>query len=82
MRRCSGTIIDGVKKRHDVRILLMPDHPTPIATGTHSSEKVPFILFDSTRPEHTNLPYDERAVHETSLVVEFAPDLMKMLLEA
>lgn len=78
-----GTILDGVKKKGlDVRILLMPDHPTPIATGTHSSEKVPFILFDSTRPEGANLPYDERAVPETNLIVEYAPDLMKMLLEA
>jgi hypothetical protein len=43
---------------------------------------VPFILFDSTRPERANLPYDERAVLETKLIVEYAPDLMNMLLEA
>lgn len=77
-----GTILDGVKKSGtDVRILLMPDHPTPIATGAHSSEKVPFLLFDSTKPERNNLPMDERGAQDTSLVVEFAPDLMKMLLE-
>jgi len=76
-----GTILDGVKKQgHDVRVLLMPDHPTPIATGSHSSEKVPFLLFDSTKPEHNNLPMDERGAQDTKLVVEFAPDLMKMLL--
>lgn len=78
-----GTILDGVKGRGlEVRILLMPDHPTPIATGTHSSAKVPFILFDSTKPERNSLPFDERAVPETSLVVDFAPDLMKTLLQA
>ena len=78
-----GTILDGVKKHgHGVRILLMPDHPTPIATGSHSSDKVPFLLFDSTKPERNNLPMDERAVHDTTLVIEHTPDLMKMLLEA
>jgi len=78
-----GTILDGVKKRgHNVRILLMPDHPTPIATGSHSPAKVPFLLFDSTKPERNALPMDERAVHDTALVVEHAPDLMKMLLES
>ncbi len=77
-----GTILDGVKKmEQDVRILLMPDHPTPIATGSHSSDLVPFILFDSTKPERNILPMDERAVHDTDLVVKYAPDLMKMLLE-
>lgn len=76
-----GTILNGVnKKNHDVRILLMPDHPTPISTGSHSTEKVPFMLFDSTRPERNILPMDERAVHDTTLIVDDAPDLMKMLL--
>lgn len=77
-----GTILDGVKKQGtDVRILLMPDHPTPIATGSHSTEKVPFLLFDSTKPERNTLPLDERGAQDTKLIVEFAPDLMKMLLE-
>jgi 2,3-bisphosphoglycerate-independent phosphoglycerate mutase len=76
-----GTILNGLKKSgEDARILLMPDHPTPIATGSHSTENVPFILFDSTKPEKNNLHFDERAVPETSLVVEHAPDLMRMLL--
>lgn len=77
-----GTILSGIKQRgYDVRILLMPDHPTPIATGSHSSEKVPFILFDSRKHERNILPFDERAVHETRTVVEDATELMPMLLE-
>jgi 2,3-bisphosphoglycerate-independent phosphoglycerate mutase len=77
-----GTILSAVKQRaYDTRILLMPDHPTPIATGSHSSDPVPFILFDSTKPESNNLPMDERAVQDTKLVVEDATRLMGMLLE-
>ena len=76
-----GTILHGVKQMgEDVRILLMPDHPTPIATGSHSTEKVPFILFDSTKIEQNILPYDERAVLDTRMVVEYTPELMKLLL--
>ncbi|MCE5314669.1 MAG: cofactor-independent phosphoglycerate mutase [Armatimonadota bacterium] len=76
-----GTILSGAKKLGaDVRILLMPDHLTPIATGSHAAGKVPFILFDSSKPEKNNLPFDERAVPETRLVVEHTPDLMRMLL--
>lgn len=29
------------------KILIMPDHPTPIATKTHSSSPVPFMIYDS-----------------------------------
>lgn len=76
-----GTIMDGVKEHgHDVRILLMPDHPTPIATGTHSVDKVPFLLYDSTKPERTVLPFDERAAQEAVLVVDHSPELMRTLI--
>lgn len=78
-----GTILEGVKTRGlDVRILLMPDHPTPIATGAHSPDKVPFLLFDSTKFEHNSLPMNERGAQDTKLIVEYTPDLMKMLLQA
>lgn len=77
-----GTILDGVKARgYDIRVLLMPDHPTPIATGAHSPDKVPFVLYDSTKPTENILPMDERGALDTRLVVEYTPDLMKMLLD-
>jgi len=76
-----GTILNGLaKKSLEARILLMPDHPTPIATGSHSAAKVPFLLFDSTRHERSSLPFDERAIEDTKLVIEFAPDLMRLLI--
>lgn len=41
-------IIDGLKKAGEqFSILLMPDHPTPIATMTHSSEPVPYVIYRS-----------------------------------
>jgi 2,3-bisphosphoglycerate-independent phosphoglycerate mutase len=77
-----GTILDGIKKRgYEVRILLMPDHRTPIATGSHSEGPVPFLLFDSTEVQRNHLPFDERAVEETQLRIEHAPDLMNLLLK-
>lgn len=78
-----GTILNGLKKNQtDARILLMPDHPTPIATGSHSTDKVPFLLFDSTKPGSNTLLMDERGAQDTKLIVDFTPDLMKMLLES
>ena len=55
--------------------------PTPIRTGTHSPNMVPFLLYDSARPVANNQPYDERAVEESKLTIENTPDLMLMLLD-
>jgi len=81
-RKVLGTILDGLKAaEQNARILLMPDHPTPIATGAHSPDPVPFMLFDSLDQQDNNLPFDERALEDTKLQVEHAPDLIRMLFE-
>ena len=45
-------VMEGLKQAgEDFRMLIMPDHPTPLATMTHSAEPVPFLLYDSAKPE-------------------------------
>ena len=43
----------------DFRMLILPDHPTPICIRTHSSESVPYVLYDSTKEEVHNWNYNE-----------------------
>ncbi len=46
--RIVGPMIEGLEKRYgDFKVLVMPDHPTPLCTKTHASDPVPFILYDS-----------------------------------
>ena len=40
-----GRVMKGLKKFDDVTLLVMPDHPTPIALRTHASDPVPFCIF-------------------------------------
>lgn len=42
-----GTLLENLDKIGDCRILVMPDHPTPVEKRTHTSDPVPYILFDS-----------------------------------
>ncbi len=42
-----GTVLRGAKAFEEYRILLMPDHATPIEARTHTSEPVPFVIYDS-----------------------------------
>lgn len=61
-----GTMLDGLKRLDDFRMLVVPDHATPIATRGHKAMPVPYLLFDSRgRQGSTRAPYDERAVHES-----------------
>lgn len=47
----------------EYRILILPDHPTPIAIRTHAAKPVPFVLYDSRREKEAD---PEKAFHETS----------------
>ena len=63
----------------DFRILIMPDHPTPLDTMTHSAEPVPYIIYDS-RVKKNGIPSFKNAA-AAGIFVEHGPDIMKKLLE-
>lgn len=44
----------------DYRLLVMPDHPTPIRVRTHTSDSVPYLLYDSTAQKAQSWHYNEK----------------------
>ncbi|MBO4692789.1 MAG: cofactor-independent phosphoglycerate mutase [Clostridia bacterium] len=80
--RALSPILDYLKSSgEDYRILVMPDHPTPIATKTHSSEPVPFMIYDSRKQFSGVESFTEQSANSTGVFVEHGPDIMKILLE-
>ena len=43
----------------DFRMLVLPDHPTPIRVRTHTSDNVPYMLYDSTAKQDHTWNYNE-----------------------
>lgn len=61
-----GVLIKGLREAgEDFRILLLPDHPTPIEVRTHTKEAVPYLLYDSTRDEEGMPVYNEKTAPQT-----------------
>lgn len=50
------------------RLLLLPDHPTPVALRTHTRDAVPYLLYDSTRAAEGALSYDEDTAAATGRI--------------
>ena len=65
----------------DYRLLLTPDHPTPVALRTHTGEPVPFVLYDSRRAVQGRPRYTEHEAAQTGVFLPEGPLLMRMLLE-
>ncbi len=55
-----GPLVEEMKaKGEDVRVLILPDHPTPIRVRTHTADDVPYLLYDSTEEENNTWDYNE-----------------------
>jgi 2,3-bisphosphoglycerate-independent phosphoglycerate mutase len=63
-----------------LRILCMPDHPTPIALRTHVGEPVPFVLAGPGVPANGAVCFDEGAATATGLLLDPGRRVMDLLL--
>ena len=60
----------------DYRMLVLPDHPTPIRVRTHTGSPVPYLLYDSTHQEEKKAQYSEA---EAAATGDFEPDGYKLI---
>ena len=63
----------------DFRMLVLPDHPTPVCIRTHSAEAVPFLLYDSTCPRSGNRHYNEREAAASGTYIARGHELIDYL---
>lgn len=76
-----GTLFNGLTKaKEDFAIMVLPDHPTPIATKTHAKEPVPFMIYSSTRDLGANESYSEKDAEKTGYFIPVGSDLIKEFL--
>ena len=64
----------------DYRMLVLPDHPTPIVMRTHTSGPIPYLLYDSTKQIGSNASYDECVGEESGIMKRDGHMLMEYLL--
>ena len=79
-------IIGVVKKALDdaseaYRILVLPDHPTPICKRTHTSDPVPFVLYDSTAVQKNQTTFSEKTAATTGVFQSEGYRLLQLLIK-
>lgn len=75
-------IFDALEKSGEpFRILIAPDHPTPLSTMTHCADPVPYLIYKSDKPLNSGLAkYDEEQANKSGVFVDSGVDLMKKFL--
>lgn len=80
IRRIDSDVVGRVRSwRGELRLLVMPDHPTPIRTRTHSPEPVPFLLWGAGIGANGAGRFSEAEAEKTGLFVDPGYNIMGKL---
>ncbi|MCI8635092.1 MAG: cofactor-independent phosphoglycerate mutase [Eubacterium sp.] len=76
-------VVEGLRAAgQDFRMVILPDHPTPIAIRTHTSDSVPYLLYDSTKEEQHTWKYNEAEAAGAGNFIEEGHTLIQYLFGA
>ncbi|MCF7869937.1 MAG: cofactor-independent phosphoglycerate mutase [Candidatus Omnitrophica bacterium] len=73
--------INEALEGQDYRILITPDHPTPLAIRTHTNEPVPFLMSGSDIKSGDFSSYSEKSAQASSLYFDKGTDLIRYFLQ-
>ncbi|MCF8011528.1 MAG: cofactor-independent phosphoglycerate mutase [Clostridiales bacterium] len=74
-----GKILKSLKGT-EFKVMVLPDHPTPMRTRTHSTDPVPFVIYNSLNEKSTDKNFNEDTARECSLKLEYGYTLMDYFL--
>ena len=72
-----GTVLDAFKGRDDFRILITPDHPTPVSKRTHTRAPVPFVIFGKGVERNGVAGYNESSAGRIGIKFESGEAMIK-----
>ena len=74
--------MNGIRKYKDYKIMVLPDHATPISIKTHSGEPVPFAIYSSTKKVKGAGSYCEKEIRKSKLRIDQGHKLMKFFIRS
>ena len=75
-------VLDGLQEiGEDYKIMVLPDHPTPIVTQTHAADPVPYLIYHKANEKQGVETINEETAKNTGVFLENGPDIMRKFLE-
>lgn len=71
-------VVEALGELGDFKVLVTPDHPTPLSIKTHTNDAVPFLIYDSRKSaEGVKNGFCEKNAKETGLYIEEGYTMMR-----
>ena len=77
-----GAILKGMKDFERYKVLVLPDHPTPLSVRTHTADPVPYVIYSNDKgAKHANVEsFDEFSAGKSGIFIEKGFELIERLL--
>lgn len=76
-----GAFLEYSKTNSDLRIMVLPDHPTPLSLKTHTADAIPFAVYGKDVEAKNFLNYSEKEAQKSDLFFENGYELMEYFLK-
>ncbi|MDD5109165.1 MAG: cofactor-independent phosphoglycerate mutase [Candidatus Omnitrophica bacterium] len=77
-----GSLLEYCKNKNDFRIMVLPDHATPVSLKTHTPDAIPFEIYGKDIPAGNFLNYSEKEAQKSQLYFEHGFQLMEHLISS
>jgi 2,3-bisphosphoglycerate-independent phosphoglycerate mutase len=77
-----GPVYDALRKYPSWRMLVLPDHPTPVKTGAHCGDPVPFAMAGDKVEGAFKAPFTEANAQKSGLRIDNGHELMEYFLKS
>ncbi len=72
-----GPILEALEKYEDYKVLILPDHATPLELKTHTNDPVPFLVYKKSNPAVVGGVFTEDGAKNSGIYIENGPKIME-----
>ena len=69
-KKILGPVVAALEKMGEFKVLVMPDHATPLSLKTHTNDPIPFLIYDSRNPKNGPETFSEKTAKATDLYID------------
>lgn len=77
-----GPVLEALEKYDDYKIIILPDHPTPLALKTHTNDPVPFLIYKKSEKHKGCDTFSEATAKSTGLFIDTGYKIMEYFIKA
>lgn len=75
-KKILGPVLEALEKYDDYKILIMPDHATPLSLRTHTNDPIPFLIYKKSSPAPGG-EFTEEGAKASGIFIENGPKIME-----